>query len=151
MFSPLADILSLDFPSRTGLCSRHEPAHHLGNSQGNRCKPKARAHLRSRDKFLAKEAMPSFLQRGTMVTSRPSLAVAGRKQGRVAQAVHVGSSLFSCSHRAYLNPLPPPRGDWAQSTGCTALPSSVLILLGYSLEDLHLQTPKLPISPTRKP
>lgn len=51
----------------------------------------------------------------------PPLAVAGRKQGRLAQAVHVGSSL-SPPATAYLNPLPPPRGDWAQSTGALLSP-----------------------------
>uniref|UniRef100_A0A7N5JX34 CUGBP Elav-like family member 6 n=1 Tax=Ailuropoda melanoleuca TaxID=9646 RepID=A0A7N5JX34_AILME len=50
--------------------------------------PRAGAHPRSHDKFLAKDAIPSFPQRGTGITSpyfhTPPLAVARTRHGKIA-------------------------------------------------------------------
>lgn len=91
MFSPLSDILYFDFPSRVG----PEADRGLGSTwetlKGIGAQPRSRAHLRSHDKFLAKEAKPSFPKGGTGITLPCShisplavMAVAGTWQDRVA-------------------------------------------------------------------
>lgn len=81
-FSPLISPPGLGPEADVGLDSTWETLKGIGTQ------PRAGAHLRSHDKFLAKDAMPSFPQRGTGITSPyfhiPPLAVARTRHGKIA-------------------------------------------------------------------
>lgn len=81
-FSPLISLAGLGPEADVGLDATWETLKGIGTQ------PRAGAHLRSHDKFLAKDAMPSFPQGGTVITSPYfhilPLAVARTRQGSVA-------------------------------------------------------------------